>query len=280
MTAGPADPEGDPDNSILDMLELERIDRDIFRAAYIFEDRWALYGGQVAAQALRAAGLTVEADRLPHSLHGYFLRRGHSSRPIVFQVFRDRDGGSFSARRVVALQDGEVIFNMAASFQLPGDVPVDETEPTMPRVMRPDDAAPYAIPRLVSFEGRDAEQSYPDVDVRSRFWARCVADLPQEPLLHASVLTYLSDISTGLARFHDEDYASSSSLDHAMWFHRPGNAGEWILTDCIPQTVAGGRGYYTGALWNSDGDLVASFAQEALFRRRRTYRGAARTHSD
>jgi acyl-CoA thioesterase-2 len=102
--------------SLLDLLALEKLDRDLFRATTVFDDPFPLYGGQVAAQALHAAGLTVPEDRLPHSLHGYYLRGGNAARPTLFRVYRDRDGRSFSARRVVAVQDGEVIFNMSASF--------------------------------------------------------------------------------------------------------------------------------------------------------------------
>jgi len=108
---------------VLDVLDLEEIDRDLYRSTLLFTDPLPLYGGQVAAQALRAAGATVAADRLPHSLHGYFLRSGDAGRPVVFRVDRDRDGGSFSARRVVALQGGEVVFNMSASFAVAGDGP-------------------------------------------------------------------------------------------------------------------------------------------------------------
>lgn len=269
MTALPAALASETGASILDLLELERIDLDVFRACYVFDDPWALYGGQVAAQALRAAGLSVDPDRLPHSLHGYFLRPGNASRPVIFQVFRDRDGASYSARRVVALQNGKVIFNMAASFQRSGDSPVDETAPALPAVSGPDEAASYTIPRLVSYEGRQTEQPYPDLDFPSRFWARCTADLPDDPLVHAATLTYLSDISTGLVRFHDGDFSSSSSLDHSMWFHRRADATAWTLMDCIPQTVANGRGFYSGSLWDQHGVLVASLTQEALFRRRR-----------
>lgn len=270
MTGHPAALMPDSGASILDLLELERIDLDLFRACYVFDDEWALYGGQVAAQALRAAGLSVDPDRLPHSLHGYFLRPGDASRPVTFQVSRDRDGASYSARRVVALQNGQVIFNMAASFQRFTDSPVDETETPLPVVPGPDEVIGYAIPRLVSYEGRRTEQPYPDLDFPSRFWARCTADLPDDQLMHAAALTYLSDISTGLVRFHDEEFSSSSSLDHAVWFHRPADATRWTLMDCVPHTVANGRGFYSGSLRDQDGVLVASFTQEALFRRRKS----------
>lgn len=255
--------------SLLDLIDLERIEPDIFRTTLHFKERWSLYGGQVAAQALRAAGLTVEPERLAHSLHGYFLRPGDASRPVVFKVFRDRDGGSFSARRVVALQGRDVIFNMAASFHDHGPSPADATETTPPSAGRPEGAEPYVIPRLASFEGRMTDQPQPGLEFPSRFWARCTDDLPDDPLVHAAALTYLSDITTGLVRFHDQEHASSSSLDHAVWFHRGVDAGGWTLIDCHPHTVARDRGFYTGSLWDQQGSLVASFAQEALFRARK-----------
>jgi acyl-CoA thioesterase-2 len=257
--------------NLLDLLDLEEIDRDLYRANVVFPDPLALYGGQVAAQALRAAGLSVDPTRLPHSLHGYFLRAGDASRPTVFQVFRDRDGFSFSARRVVALQGGEVIFNMSASFQRP-ETGYEDQEPLMPAAPPPDGSPGYEIPRLFSFEGRMAPQPYGPVPWPTRFWARCVVPLKDDPFLHACALTYLSDISSGLSRFHTEEYTSSSSLDHAVWFHRPIDAEGWMLSDLVPHTVSGGRGWYTGSIFSADGALVASVAQESLFRRRRPAR--------
>lgn len=255
-------------SELADILDLEELDRDLYRASFVFPDRWALYGGQVAAQALRAAGGSVEPDRLPHSLHGYFLRPGDATRPTVFQVFRDRDGRSFSARRVVALQQGQVIFNMSASFQVPEEG-FDDQEAVRPDVPAPEDTPSYEIPRLFSFEGRRPPQPYGDDLVRTtRFWARCTMPMPEDPLLHACVLTYLSDISSGLARFENADYRGSSSLDHALWFHRPVRLSDWVLTDLVPHTAAGGRGWYTGEVFRRDGVLVASLAQETLFRRR------------
>jgi acyl-CoA thioesterase II len=253
---------------LLDLLNLEEIDRDLYRATAVFTDVWHLYGGQVAAQALRAAGLSVEAGRLPHSLHGYFLRSGDASRPTVFQVFRDRDGRSFSARRVVALQGGEVIFNMSASFHTVEEG-VDDQEPRMPDIPAPDDSPAHRIPRLFSFEGREAPQPYPQAEWPTRFWGRCTVDLKGDPLLHACALTYLSDISSGLTPFNTATHASSASLDHAVWFHRAIDAQDWLLLDLVPHSAARGRGWYTGSIFDRHGRLVASTAQEALFRRRR-----------
>jgi acyl-CoA thioesterase-2 len=258
-------------STLLDLLDLEEVDRDLYRGNAVFDDVWHLYGGQVAAQALRAAGLCVPADRRPHSLHGYFLRTGDAARPTVFQVFRDRDGRSFSARRVVALQGGEVIFNMSASFQVPEDG-AEAQEPVMPTVPDPQAGPPHGFGRLFSFEGRTVPQRYENLEWPTRFWARCTDNLKGDPLLNACALTYVSDVSTGLLPFNTPTHASSASLDHAVWFHRQVDAEDWMLLDLAPHTASGGRGWYTGSVFARDGRLVASYAQEALFRRRRPRR--------
>ena len=251
--------------AIHDLFALEEIDRDLYRANFVFSEPYSLYGGQVAAQALRAAGNTVPPEREPHSLHGYFLRRGNASRPTIFQVFRDRDGRSFSARRVVALQGGEVIFNMSASFHVAEDGH-DEHVRAAPVTPPPEQCAPFELPRVYSMEGRLTPQPFEGA-WPTRMWARCVAELPDDPLLHACVLTYLSDLLTGNAPLLGTENQSGASLDHAVWFHRPVRMDDWVLMDLEPQSTARGRGWYTGALYSADGVLVASIAQEALFRR-------------
>jgi acyl-CoA thioesterase II len=254
-----------PDPTVLDVLTLEEIDRDLYRSTLVFADPFPLYGGQVAAQALHAAGRTVPEGRLPHSLHGYFLRSGDAARPTVFRVDRDRDGGSFSARRVVALQGGEVIFSMSASFQGPGagpDVQVVEA----PGTEDPDDAGPLTVPRLFSMEGRRPAQPFPQAHFPTRFWSRATVPLPDDELLHACVLTYLSDIGTGLSALPDDQASPGPTLDHAVWFHRAARLDEWVLMDMLPRSVAGGRGWYTGSVFTRSGVLAASFVQETLFR--------------
>lgn len=265
MTAA-VDP-GYPEADLPGLLELEPIERDLFRANAVFDDPLALYGGQVAAQALMAAGATVPDGRLPHSLHGYYLRGGDASHPTVFRVDRDRDGRSFSARRVVAIQRGKVIFNMSASFQAAEDGADHQVEP-VPSAGAPDELPPFVLPRLTSFEGRLPAQPYPGGPWPTRFWARVTLQLPEEPLWHAAALTYLSDISTGLAPLHDETYQSGATLDHAVWFHRSIRLDDWVLLDLVPHTVGGGRGWYTGSVHTREGVLGASLTQEALYRRR------------
>jgi acyl-CoA thioesterase II len=254
--------------SILDLLDLEYVEENLYRCHAVFpggagadrSDR--LYGGQVAAQALLAAGRTVPEGRLPHSLHGYFLRQGSSLRPTLLQVDRDRDGQSFSARRVVAIQHGEAIFTMSASFAAPR--PGADRDAGAAPVVPPPTAMPaYTHPRLPSLEFRtpDSGQRLP-----GRFWVRCTDSLPEGPMLHAAVLAYTSDISTGLIPLEGEESQTGPSLDHAVWFHRPARMDGWTWQELAPHTVAGGRGWYTGAVFASDGSRIASIAQEALFR--------------
>jgi acyl-CoA thioesterase-2 len=262
-THPPAEAVADP--TLLDLLTLEPLERDLFRATTVFEEQWALYGGQVAAQALLAAGRTVDEDRSPHSLHGYYLRGGDASRPTLFRVYRDRDGRSFSARRVVAIQNGEVIFNMSASFHVAEegldrqfDPPIDAGDPREQQAFTP--------PRLFSMEGRLPKQPFPGVQWPTRFWARCTQDLPPDPLTQACVLTYLSDILTGLAPLHDGTWRTGSSLDHAVWFHRPVRADEWFLYETDSPAAASGRALCLGQIWAADGTHVATVAQEGLIR--------------
>ncbi|WP_349828180.1 acyl-CoA thioesterase [Brevibacterium litoralis] len=257
----------DLEGSFLDLMDLETIDPNIFRANYVFEEPWALYGGQVAAQALLAAARTVEEPaRLPHSLHGYFLRPGNASEPTIFQVHRDRDGRSYSARRVVALQNGKVIFNMSTSFTEGTDSP-DLQESTAASRGPVRMGSESKLPRMFDFIGRTTDQDYDVEDYPVRFWGTCTADLGDDQLLHAVALTYMSDISSGVGAFNTEEWKSGSSLDHSMWFHRPVDMNAWNLVDFFPRSVARGRGLYTGDITDERGALVASVAQETLYRK-------------
>jgi acyl-CoA thioesterase II len=253
--------------SILDLLNLEYIEQNLYRSCVVFDaQRPRLYGGQVAAQALYAAGQTVSAGRQPHSLHGYFLREGSPLRPTVFQVERDRDGYSFSARRVVAIQNGEVIFNMAASFAEPRSGADVDAEP-VPQIPAPQTVPVWKRRRgHESFEFRTAQTEQDGYRAPIKFWIRCTANLVDDPLLHAAILTYTSDISSGLIAFERDGTLSGPSLDHAVWFHRPARMDEWTWQDLTPQTAAAGRGLYTGAVYSESGARLATIAQETLFR--------------
>ena len=252
------------DVDVRDLLTVERIEENLFRSTTVVREEYSLYGGQVAAQALRAAGSTVEPARRPHSLHGYFLRPGDPLMPTVFTVYRDRDGRSFSARRVVAIQHGKVIFNMAASFHVGQETSSSQAE-AMPDVPDPARCPEYRIPRLCSFEGRLPEQPFAEARYPTRFWGRATTDLFDDPLTHACVLTYLSDISSGVLPGADGE-GPGPSVDHAVWFHDRANLEDWVLSDYRPRFAGSGRACYTGSIFAADGRLVASVAQETLFR--------------
>jgi acyl-CoA thioesterase-2 len=260
-----AAPAGEGD--LLDLLDLEKVEEDTYRAHYVFEEEWPLYGGQVAAQALLAAGLTVDPARHPHSLHGYFLRRGDASRPTMFRVDRDRDGGSFSARRVVAVQRGEVIFSASTSFAARAEG-MDVQAPQLPEVTPPEDGVGWVVPRMFSMEvtipPEDGVTAWP-----SRFWSRFTTAIGDDVLLNAAALTYLSDVSADLHSFATDGFIPAASLDHAVWFHHPARLEDWIFTDYTARTIAGNRGLYTGSLFDRSGRMVASIAQEALYRKLR-----------
>jgi acyl-CoA thioesterase-2 len=254
---------------LLDLLRLEKVPgkqgEDTFRATYVFEEDWPLYGGQVAAQALLAAGATVPPGRHPHSLHGYFLRRGDAAMPTLFQVDRDRDGHAFSARRVVAIQRGEVIFSAAVSFADPA-TGMDRQAPELPEVTGPEESLTWVVPRMFSLEVRippeDGITAWP-----ARFWSRFTTAIGDDVLLNAAALTYLSDVSADLHSFSTDGFIPAASLDHAVWFHHPARLEEWMFTDHTARTIAGNRGLYTGSLFDSSGRLVASIAQEALYKK-------------
>jgi acyl-CoA thioesterase-2 len=247
-----------------DLLDLEEIDRDIYRSSFLLDGRSHLYGGQVAAQALKAAGLTVGDGRRAHSLHGYFLRAGDASRPTVFRVERDRDGRSFSARRVVALQRGEVVFNMSCSFHAAPDGFAAQT------LVLPDLAPPDALPPyrhgLVDVDMRAPADAPNGWAWATRFWLRITDAMGDDELSHACALTYVSDISTGLVAWADENQGPGSSIDHTVHFHRPLRADGWVRMDVVPQIVAHGRGVYTGSICGADGTHAVSLVQEGLFR--------------
>lgn len=255
---------------LLAVLDLETLDLDLFRAMTAPGEDHSLYGGQVAAQAVIAAGRTVPPGRDLHSLHGYFLRPGRPEQRTVFRVERDRDGRSFSARRVVAIQDQVTIFSAAMSFQArdrDGGGPDFEVEP-IGLSEGPDAGLPGDhYPRLRSMECRAVPGPYP-AEWPTRYWARTTFAMPDDPLLHASVMTYLSDMGSGLATFHSSRHFTGPSLDHVVWFHRPARLDSWVLVDFVPLAVTGGRGLYRGTVRGTDGNLLATTAQEQLFVRR------------
>jgi len=257
---------GDGRPGLADVLALERIEADLFRSCVVFDDPYGLYGGQVAAQALRAAAETVPGGRHPHSLHGYFLSRGDPSRRVLLTVSRDRDGRSYSNRRVIAVQNGVVIFNMAASFHIAEDGP-DFQGHHRPAVSAPEDGIDISgRTRMLGIEVRVPEQPSKGQEWPSRVWMRSSQPLG-DPVLHACALTYVSDMFTGLATVPGiSGVGPVTSLDHAVWFYRGVALDDWVLMDLQPESTAGGRGMYTGRIFGRDGTLAAGIAQESLFR--------------
>ncbi|WP_369125685.1 acyl-CoA thioesterase [Catenulispora rubra] len=265
----------------MDLLELERIEDDLFRGASPDTDVQRVFGGQVLGQALSAATATVEPDRSVHSLHGYFLLPGDPTAPIVYEVDRSRTGRSFSTRRVVARQHGRNIFVMSASYQIP-EPGLDHADP---RPDAPDPESLSAIPASPADDGEDALwnilyrrwtafdiRRVPDTGPeRRQVWLRTSAPLPDDPHLHTAVLAYVSDLtllSTTLIRHkllpHKE--VQIASLDHAIWFHRPARADQWLLYDQASPSASGARGLATGRLFTREGTLVATVVQEGLLR--------------
>ncbi len=272
-------------------LDLEQIETDIFRGVSPEVSLQRVFGGQVAGQALVAAGRTVAPDRAAHSLHSYFLRPGDPAVPIIYLVDRIRDGRSFTTRRVVAVQHGKAIFNLSASFARP-EPGLDHQMP-MPPALDPDElptlgerARPYGdklpfhrLPRPIDLRYVDdppwVSRGAGPREPSQRVWMRADGVLPDDPLLHLCALTYASDMTLldsvlaahGLAWNLDE--VVGASLDHAMWFHRPFRADEWLLYDCESPSAAGARGLAAGRIFAADGRHVASVVQEGLLRIRR-----------
>jgi acyl-CoA thioesterase-2 len=258
---------------LVGLLDLEELDTDLYRGINETDAdlRPALFGGQVAAQALRAAALTVPEGRAPHSLHGYFLRPGRAERLVILKVSRDRDGKSFSARHVVAVQNGEVIFSMSASFQEPR--PSEEYVIDRPMADQgPDDLKPFNFMRLHSpLDVRPFPPMVPvepdEWPVPARLWARSKQPLPDDPLIHACALTYLSDLGSGFGDGQASGVPRGGpSIDHAVWFHHPIRMDEWVFLDQWPLKASGSRGVYSGSMRDQQGRLGAVLTQEILFR--------------
>ncbi|MEU5870537.1 acyl-CoA thioesterase II [Glycomyces sp. NPDC047369] len=277
-------------DSLLGVLDLERIDAGLFRGPRAEVGLQRVFGGQVAGQALVAAGRTVPADRHVHSLHGYFVRPGNADKPIIYQVENIRDGRSFSVRRTVALQGGQTIFFMSASFHTgepglehadpaPADLPAPESIPPLSEQLKshPDRLGMWArVPRPIDVRyfggsGFSASGERPALE-RQRVWMKADGKLPDDPLIHVCVLTYASDLTlldSVLSR-HGAVWGPGgylgTSLDHAMWFHRPFRFDDWVLYDSVSPTAADGRGLAQGRFFDAAGQYIASATQEGLLR--------------
>jgi acyl-CoA thioesterase-2 len=275
-------------DDLLKILDLEAIEVNIFRGVSPDENRQRVFGGQVAGQALVAATRTVETGRHVHSLHAYFLRPGDPSLPILYEVDRIRDGKSFSTRRVVAIQHGRAIFNLQASFHV--QEPGDDYQPPMPLGVPPAESLPdfrirmapykdkigewYDRPRPIDLRhvGDDPFQREGNPTFGQQVWLRADGRLPDDPTLHACIVTYASDMTlldTTILPFglsFETTTMQMASLDHAMWFHRPFRADEWLLYDQHPVSTGGARGLAGGAIYTADGALAVSVVQEGLVR--------------
>ncbi len=264
-------PEAATAKDLAALLDLEVLDRDLFRGQNDIGAgaRLSLYGGQVAAQALRAAGATVPPERLPHSMHGYFLRPGRVDCPVILHVDRDRDGGSFSARHVRAVQDGEVIFSMVASFQVREESATFDDVPTHGA---PAASTVAARPTPFLVEVREVSPTrIVDGQVRhsDSLWVRSSAPLPDDPLVHACAVAYVSDLGSGFGQVNVPGLpAGGPSIDHSLWFHEPIRADEWMLLELWPLKASGSRGVYSGSLRSETGALGVLLTQEMLLRGR------------
>jgi len=275
--------------SLLGQLDLERIETNLFRGISDSLGPPRVFGGQVIGQALIAALNTVE-DKPCHSLHGYFLRPGNPSIPIVYEVDRIRDGRSFTTRRVVAVQAGEAIFNMSASFQkmeqglshqakMPNVPDPDEISSDRARLAANLDSLPEDMREMMSRERPIEMKRVEPIDYLNprkhppyqHVWVRAGESLPDDTALHQCLLAYASDLGIlGTSALpHGKSFLTglmTASLDHAMWFHRPFRFDEWILFAQDSPAAGGARGFNRGTMFSRDGVLIASVAQEGLIR--------------
>jgi acyl-CoA thioesterase II len=279
-------------SELLDLLELERLEVDLFRGRQPDTAMQRVFGGQVAAQALRAAAATVDPAYRLHSLHSYFLRPGDTAVPIVYDVERIRDGRSFATRRSVARQHGQAIYYATASFHI--DEPGFEHQDAMPSVPDPDDCPSLGdLFRKVTGRPDDGswEREWAALDVRyaadsrpggalvseaeparAQIWIRVAGEVPDDPVVSACLLAYASDLTLlGVALVPHGLLISSpkvqpASLDHSMWFHRSFRADEWLLYDQRSPSASGATGFAVGRMFARDGRLIASVAQEGLIR--------------
>ncbi|MEU0090071.1 acyl-CoA thioesterase II [Kribbella sp. NPDC006257] len=264
---------------LVELLDLDTIDADLYRGRQPQTSAQRVFGGQVLGQALVAASDTVDPERVVHSLHGYFLRPGDTGVPIEYHVERIKDGKAFSSRRVVASQHEKTIFYMSTSYQQP-EPGLDHSDPMPTDLVEPEDA-PTLASVFEQASGRKAEdwnKEWAALDVRlaglsgRQFWIRAAGKLPDEPALHACVLAYASDLTLLGASLLPHGIIigdrriQPASLDHALWFHRPFRADEWLLYDQASPSASGARGFATGRLFRQDGRLIASVAQEGLIR--------------
>ncbi|MCB0688618.1 MAG: acyl-CoA thioesterase II [Saprospiraceae bacterium] len=271
-------------------LDLEQIEVNIFRGTNHDIGAHHVFGGQVLSQALHAAMLTTPEDRIAHSMHAYFILPGDLQHPIIYMVDQVRDGGSFTTRRVKAIQNGKDIFIMAVSFQLkqeglehqipmPEIIPPDDLQSDQDLLSQFSDRLPESFkrflrPRPIEFRPVDPfDFILPEKrDPIRHIWFRAKGELPDDLALHQRILAYASDynlLTTAIQPHQDEIQiyqVQLASLDHAMWFHRPFNMNDWLLYEVDSPSASNARGFTRGSIFSRDGSLVASVAQEGLIR--------------
>jgi acyl-CoA thioesterase-2 len=263
-----------PVTDLRSLLELDVVKPDAFLGASPGYGWGRLYGGQVVAQALMAAGRTVGEGFHAHSLHAYFVRAGQEDQPVLYEVDRVRDGRSFVTRQVVAHQAGGAILTLSASFQRDEEGPEHPGAVPPPDVPDPDGLARDPDEELFFDARRVREEREPQPWRLS--WARALGPLGDDRLVHACAFAYLSDndpmgvIMLQHPRYPDWDALLSSSLDHAVWIHRPFRADEWLLVESAGSGLAHSRGLSTARVFDRHGHHVASVAQEGLGREKRT----------
>jgi acyl-CoA thioesterase-2 len=279
-------------DELVRILEVEVIETGLYRGQQPHTTLQRVFGGQVLGQALSAAYLSVPDERVVHSLHAYFIRPGDPAVPIIYAAENLRDGRSFSARRILARQHGKTIFTLTASFQI--DEVGPEHQDVAPPLSSPGDMPDFravgatqemqvqAAREWAALEVRYVAASYPGqepLDPRhpamARVWMRTASPLPDDPHLHRRVLAYMSDLtllgaSTVPHVAHRGEGMQLASLDHAMWFHRPFRADEWLLYDQVSPSASGARGLSIGRIFDREGRLVATAVQEGLMRPRPT----------
>lgn len=259
---------------LVGLLDLEPIERNLFRGYHPAGRKHPLFGGQIIAQALMAAGHTVPETRIPHSLHGYFLLPGDPAVPALFKVERIRDGRSFTTRNVVVVQHGAAIFSMTVSFQQPESGLEHQVD--MPDLVPPEDK------KIRAYAGDGAFINWRHDHKRLRsdgpqppeqnVWLKSNGELPDDPLLHTCLIVYESDnalLSTARLPHrgsYQRERLQGASLDHAMWFHTPVRADQWLLYAMDSPSASGARGFNRGTIFTADGKLVISAMQEGLMR--------------
>lgn len=273
-------------DALVSLLDIESLDDAAFLGQSPETSLQRVFGGQVAGQALVAAGRTVDPARHVHSLHAYFIRPGDPSRPILYLVENVRDGRSFSVRRVVAQQHGKTIFTLSASFQLPQpgfehgatmpDVPGPHEVASLPELLARGEAPPrfLAVPNPIDLRYLAPPWVHEQPREDHRLWLKAKGTLPDDPLLHVCVATFASDFSLLEAslvrqgRSWDRDEVVGASLDHAMWFHQPFRVDEWLLYDTGSPAASGGRGLNEGRMFTADGRHAVTVLQEGMLRLR------------